>query len=104
LFHFAGVIISSYESCFKEKIKSIFLKGFLLDKVRFDRNELAGAFGDLGTFIPLITALAIINNFNLKTIFLEFGILYIYSGLTFGIPIPIQPINIKAYLYNNLFY
>jgi len=83
-------------SSFKEKIKLIFLKGFLLDKVRFDRNELAGAFGDLGTFIPLITALAIINNFNLKTIFLEFSILYIYSGLTFGIPIPIQPMKAIA--------
>jgi len=64
--------------------------------LKFDRNELAGAFGDLGTFIPLVTALVIINGLDPKGIFLSFGLLYMYSGLVFGIPVPVQPMKAMA--------
>jgi len=64
--------------------------------LRFDRNELAGAFGDLGTFIPLVTVLVVLNGLDPKGIFLSFGLLYVYSGLVFGIPLPVQPMKATA--------
>jgi len=64
--------------------------------LRLDRNELAGAFGDLGTFIPLVTALIILNGLDPKSIFLTFGLLYMYSGLVFGMPLPVQPMKAMA--------
>ena len=65
-------------------------------KIAFDRNELAGAFGDLGTFIPLVTAMIVINRLDPAGIFLTFGLFYILSGLFYGIPVPIQPMKAMA--------
>lgn len=64
--------------------------------LRFDRNELAGAFGDLGTFIPLVTALIIWNGLNPKGVLLSFGVLYIFVGLVFRVPIAVQPMKAIA--------
>jgi len=72
------------------------LELFNIGSLRFDRNELAGAFGDLGTFIPLVTALVILNGFDPKGIFLTFGLLYLYSGLSFGTPMSVQPMKAMA--------
>jgi len=62
----------------------------------FDRNELAGAFGDLGTFIPLVTAMIVVNRLDPVGIFLMFGLFYILSGLFYKIPVPIQPMKAMA--------
>ena len=66
------------------------------DKWKFNRHELAGAFGDLGTLVPLVTAMIIINKVNAKGLFLSFGLLYIYSGLFFGLPVSVQPMKFIA--------
>lgn len=67
-----------------------------MEYLKFDRNELAGAFGDFGTFVPLVTAMIILNDLDPKGVFLTFGLLYVYSGFTFRVPIPIQPMKAIA--------
>ena len=67
-----------------------------IGSLQFDRNELAGAIGDLGTFIPLVTALIIWNGLDPKGIFLSFGLLYIYTALVFRVPIAVQPMKAIA--------
>lgn len=59
--------------------------------LKIDRNELAGAFGDLGTLIPLVTGIILINGMNPVSIMLSFGVFYILCGLIFGVPMAVQP-------------
>ncbi|KAK7255294.1 hypothetical protein RIF29_28701 [Crotalaria pallida] len=54
-------------------------------------SELSGAVGDLGTYIPIVLALSLVNNLDLTTT-LTFTALYnIATGLLFGLPMPVQP-------------
>jgi SulP family sulfate permease len=59
---------------------------------RFNRQELAGALGDLGTFLPLAMALITICGVNASSLFLAAGLLYVGAGLYYGIPMPVQPL------------
>ncbi len=59
---------------------------------RFDRQELAGALGDLGTFLPLAIALITICGVNTSSLFLAAGLLYIGAGLYYRVPMPVQPL------------
>ncbi|MFQ6003718.1 MAG: putative sulfate/molybdate transporter, partial [Candidatus Zixiibacteriota bacterium] len=67
-------------------------------RIKLNRNELAGAFGDLGTFIPFVTGVIVVSGINPVSILLAFGIFYIFSGLTFGVPMPVQPMKAIATL------
>ncbi|MEK6977680.1 MAG: putative sulfate/molybdate transporter [Candidatus Hydrothermarchaeota archaeon] len=58
---------------------------------RFDRAEFAGAFGDLGTFIPFVVAYITINKMDPLGILLAFGLFKIFVGLYFKTPVPVQP-------------
>jgi predicted benzoate:H+ symporter BenE len=53
--------------------------------------EFAGAFGDLGTFIPFVMGYIIFNKMDPLGILVAFGIFKIFVGLYFRTPIPIQP-------------
>jgi len=59
--------------------------------LRFDRQEISGSLGDMGTFLPL--AVAMVNRCGLNFGHLLFfaGAMNFASGLIFGIPIPVQP-------------
>ncbi len=57
----------------------------------FNRQELAGAFGDLGTFIPFVAAYISLNNMDPLGILIAFGVFKIIGGLYFKTPIPVQP-------------
>ncbi|MBE0585440.1 MAG: putative sulfate/molybdate transporter, partial [Desulfofustis sp.] len=59
---------------------------------RFDRVELAGAFGDMGTLLPIVVAMILINQLSPSTVFLAFGIFYLLAGIYYRLPIPIQPL------------
>ncbi len=63
---------------------------------RFDRMELAGSLGDLGTLIPLSVALIVINGLNATAVFLFVGLFYIGTGLYYKLPIPVQPLKVVA--------
>lgn len=59
---------------------------------RFDRVELSGAFGDLGTLLPIVVAMILINKLSPSSVFLAFGLFYILAGYYYRLPIPVQPL------------
>jgi SulP family sulfate permease len=63
---------------------------------RFDRLELAGSFGDLGTFLPIVVAMILINNLSPSAVLLSFGLFYIFTGLFYSLPVPVQPLKAVA--------
>jgi len=58
----------------------------------FNRRELAGAVADLGTFVPLAVALIAANGLNATSVLLVPGLLYLWGGLYYRLPIPVQPL------------
>lgn len=65
-------------------------------KIKFNRNELAGAFGDIGTDLPLIAGMILINNLSPSSTLIMFGLMQIMSGCIYGIPIAVQPLKAMA--------
>jgi len=57
----------------------------------YNRNELAGAFGDLGTFIPFVAAYITLNQMDPLGILVAFGVFKIFVGQYFKTPMPVQP-------------
>ncbi|ODH46367.1 hypothetical protein GX48_07558 [Paracoccidioides brasiliensis] len=62
----------------------------------FPLAEVSGALGDLGTFLPLLTALAVNDTISLPASLLFSGLYNIFTGLYFGIPLPVQPMKAIA--------
>lgn len=60
----------------------------------FNRLEFAGSLGDLGTMLPLVIAMIIINGLNAVNVLITIGIFYIISGLYFKVTVPVQPMKI----------
>lgn len=65
-------------------------------RVRFDRHELAGAFGDIGTDLPLLIGLVATCGLDAASVCITFGALQIATGLLYGLPIPVQPLKAMA--------
>ncbi|KMZ65727.1 putative Sulfate transporter [Zostera marina] len=53
--------------------------------------ELSGSVGDLGTYIPIVLALTLVNNLNLGTTLIFTAFYNIVTGFLFGVPMPVQP-------------
>jgi len=67
-------------------------------KYRFNRLEFSGSLGDLGTLLPLALGLILVNGLSPNGIFFSAGLFFIFSGLYFGVTVPIQPMKvISAY-------
>jgi MFS superfamily sulfate permease-like transporter len=66
--------------------------------IRFDRNELAGSFGDIGTDLPLIVGIILASGLDAGGVFAVFGLLQIATGLVYGLPMPMQPLKAMAVL------
>jgi hypothetical protein len=64
--------------------------------IRFDRNELAGAFGDIGTDLPLVVGVALAANLDATSVLILFGLMQILTGLRYRIPMPVQPLKAMA--------
>ncbi len=62
-----------------------------LERNRFDRMEWAGAFGDLGTFIPFVVAYITVLKMDPVGVLFAFGIAMIACGAYFKTPFPVQP-------------
>jgi sulfate permease, SulP family len=60
--------------------------------VKFDRRELAGAVADVGVLVPIAVALIVSNGLSATAVLLPAGLLYIVAALTYGLPIPVQPL------------
>jgi len=65
-------------------------------RIRFDRNELAGSFGDIGTDLPLIVAMIPAAGLDAASVFIVFGVVQILTGLLYGLPMPMQPLKAMA--------
>jgi predicted benzoate:H+ symporter BenE len=57
----------------------------------YNKMELAGAFGDLGTLIPFVVGYITLNKMDPLGILVAFGIFKIFVGLYFKTPVPVQP-------------
>lgn len=60
--------------------------------LQFNRMELSGAFGDLGTMLPIVLGMILINGLSPSTVFLTFGLFYLFAGFYYRLPIPVQPL------------
>ncbi|RZC90194.1 hypothetical protein C5167_044822 [Papaver somniferum] len=54
-------------------------------------SELGGSVGDLGTYIPIVLALSLVNHLDLGTTLIFTAFYNIVTGFLFGIPMPVQP-------------
>ncbi|MFP4306851.1 MAG: putative sulfate/molybdate transporter, partial [Desulfococcaceae bacterium] len=66
----------------------------MTERYRFDRNELAGALGDLGALLPIAMAMVLFNGLNGTGLFLSIGVFYVVSGMYYGITAPVQPMKV----------
>lgn len=66
--------------------------------LRFDRNELAGAFGDLGTDFPLIVGMVLASHLDSASVLIAYGVMQIATGLLYRLPMPVQPLKALAVL------
>ena len=66
----------------------------MLQGCKFNRLELAGSLGDLGTLLPLAIGMILINGFQPTGLFFTIGIYYIFAGIYFGITVPVQPMKV----------
>lgn len=62
----------------------------------FSLGELSGAFGDLGTLLPIAFALVVYNGFSPGRLFLLWGMVYIATGVVFRVPVAVQPLKAMA--------
>jgi SulP family sulfate permease len=63
-------------------------------RYKFNRLEFAGSLGDLGTLLPLAIGMIMINGLNPSGLFFAVGLFYIFSGLYYGITVPVQPMKV----------
>jgi len=61
---------------------------------RFNRLELAGSLGDLGTLLPIAIAMVLVNGLDPLGLFLSIGLFFILSGIYFGVTVPVQPMKV----------
>ncbi|RPA75034.1 putative sulfate transporter [Ascobolus immersus RN42] len=59
-------------------------------------SELAGGLGDLGTLLPLMTAMAAKGSISLTATLIFTGLANIFTGAWFGIPVVVQPMKAIA--------
>lgn len=58
--------------------------------------ELSGALGDLGTLLPLMIAMSIGGSIDLSSTLVFSGLANIFTGVAFGVPLPVQPMKAIA--------
>lgn len=63
-------------------------------RYKFDRLELAGSLGDLGTLLPLAIGMIMINGLSPSGLFFTIGLFYVLSGVYYGITVPVQPMKV----------
>jgi len=63
---------------------------------RFNRHEISGSLGDLGTFIPLLVGMSITNGLDFTSALFFSGVFNLVTGFVFGIPMAVQPMKAIA--------
>ncbi|MCS7019695.1 MAG: putative sulfate/molybdate transporter [Cytophagales bacterium] len=57
-----------------------------------NRRELAGAFGDIGTDLPLLVAVVMAAELDSANVLTVFGLLQVLTAFTYRMPMPVQPL------------
>ena len=60
--------------------------------IHFGTREIAGAVADIGVLLPIAVALIVANGLSATAVLLPAGLLYVTVALTYGLPIPVQPL------------
>ena len=66
------------------------------ERFQLNRRELAGAFGDIGTSLPIIAAVLLATGVDGAGVLTCFGLAQIATGLLYGLPMPVQPLKAMA--------
>lgn len=66
--------------------------------IAFNRNEVSGAFGDIGTDFPLIVAMVLAADLHAPSVLIMFGLMQVATGLLYNMPMPAQPLKAMATL------
>ncbi|MGL4375515.1 MAG: putative sulfate/molybdate transporter, partial [Microcoleaceae cyanobacterium] len=61
-------------------------------RIQFNRHEIAGSFGDIGTDLPLIVGMIQAVSLDSASVFIMFGLMQIITGFVYGLPMPMQPL------------
>ena len=64
------------------------------ERFAFNRMELAGSLGDLGTLLPIAIAMVLFNGLSATGLFWSIGLFYILAGLYYGVTVPVQPMKV----------
>jgi len=67
-----------------------------IKSLRINRHEISGSLGDMGTFIPLLVGMVSLNGLNIASALFFAGVFNIITGITFGIPMAVQPMKAIA--------
>jgi MFS superfamily sulfate permease-like transporter len=67
-------------------------------RLRFNRNEFAGALGDIGTSLPLLVGVTLAAKLNVASVLTVFGAMQIFTALRYRLPMPVQPLKAMAAL------
>lgn len=65
-------------------------------RLRFDRNEWAGAVGDLGTDLPLLVGMLLATDLEAASVLILFGAMQVLTGVVYRLPMPVQPLKAIA--------
>ena len=71
---------------------------FFKERIKLNRNEFSGAFGDIGTDLPLIIGMLLVTNLQMSNVLIVYGFLQILTSIVYGIPMPVQPLKAVALL------
>jgi hypothetical protein len=66
--------------------------------ILFNRQEFAGSIGDIGTDFPLIVAMILAAGLHTPSVLIVFGLMQIFTGLVYRMPMPVQPLKAMATL------
>jgi len=67
-------------------------------RLRFDRHEWSGAFGDMGTDLPLLVGMILAARLDSASVLAVFGLMQILTGVWYRMPMPVQPLKAMAAL------
>jgi MFS superfamily sulfate permease-like transporter len=70
--------------------------GGILRHARLNASEVAGSLGDLGTFLPLLVGMSSQNGLPFAAALFFAGLFNVVTGLTFSIPMAVQPMKAIA--------
>lgn len=63
-------------------------------RYQFNRLELAGSLGDMGTLLPIALGMIVFNGLSASGLLFVVGLFYFFSGFYFGVTVPVQPMKV----------